>query len=82
MAYYLTEILKISRFHQTTSVSIPYVYSKNVYCVQFLENLEWFEDLDEAEAYAASLYEKWFFLLEDILEKQQLHIKVYNIRKL
>ena len=80
MSYYLTEILKIGKYQQRTSVSVPYLYTKVIYCVEFVNSIKWFETLEEAQAYTAYLYENYFFLLEDILEKPHLQIKEYNVR--
>lgn len=82
MPYYLTKILKIGKYEQVTSTSVPYFYYKTVYCVQFFDHIEWFEDLESAQTHASFLYEKYFFSTEDILEKSVLQIKKYYIKEL
>jgi hypothetical protein len=77
MSYYLTEVLKIGRFYQLTSVTISYIYREYAYCVLFPGSCMWFNERDEAVKFHIDLCEYYFFKNETRINT--IKIKEYII---
>ena len=60
-------------YYQITSVAVPAIYRKTIYCVYTTNKCMWFDTLDEANAYRLQLEEESFFQLK----KDKVRIKEY-----
>lgn len=72
---------KKSQYCQVTSASVSFFQIKKIYCVTFIATNRWFNDLDEAERYKATLYEDFFFDFESACSIDNITIKEYYIPK-
>ena len=70
---------KKAQYYHCTSAAVSFFQIKKIYCVTFICTTRWFENLNEAEAYKATLYEDFFFDLELICTKNTITIKEYYI---
>ena len=79
MSYYLTQVLKIGKYCQKTSVSVSYIYRKYIYSVEYLSHCEWFDNLEEAIHYSESISEYLFFCYPSFIANPKVRITEYTV---